>query len=332
MHGLSLHGVPLPTRGTGKNDGVRILTRAAPGAATEAAAAIREVALRHRERVTASLLQLDGAWRDGVLGLPTVDASVWGPRLRFSAPGRTICEFTREVAPRLGRFVLFGSGDFHHLTRVFARRFTRERGVAVVVFDNHPDWDVRPPEWSCGGWTGRLAQDHGVASVTVWGCANFELRLPTRLFADSASLVERRLVIRPWAERQPRSVRSRYACIDRANWAAQIEEAASAIAADAVYVSVDLDCLRGGEALTNWENGRFSAADVALALRLIRRQRPIVGGDVCGAWSPCRYARAAQRLAAAFDHPRVPATDVESARRVNMPALSTIWPALVGDR
>jgi hypothetical protein len=56
----------------------------------------------------------------------------------------------------------------------------------------------------------------------------------------------------------------------------------------------------------------------------------IVAGDICGAFSPPKYARSKQRFAANMDHPKLPAVDLEAARRINRRAFDTLWPALVG--
>ena len=68
--------------------------------------------------------------------------------MRFSTPSRLIEAFDSEIGDDLPRFVLYGSGDFHHLTALWIRRVAVP--VVVVSFDNHPDWDVRPPRWCCG--------------------------------------------------------------------------------------------------------------------------------------------------------------------------------------
>ena len=95
-----------------------------------------------------------------------------------------------------------------------------------------------------------------------------------------------------------------------------------------MYVTVDLDGLRAGEAVTNWENGLFTAADVAWAVGRIRAAADVVAGDVCGAYSPQVYARWTQRLAGRWDHPKLPEPAPDHARRVNAAALRAIWPAL----
>ena len=50
-------------------------------------------------------LNLDDAWPEGVLGLPAVDARVWGPRLRYFAPERLLAEFHQAVLTPLPPFV-----------------------------------------------------------------------------------------------------------------------------------------------------------------------------------------------------------------------------------
>ena len=117
-------------------------------------------------------LNLDDAWRDEPLALPVVDARAWGPQLRFSAPQRLIAEFYKEHETNLASpFLLYGSGDFHYLTALRLRSVARP--IVVVSFDNHPDWDVRPPKWGCGGWVNRALELPHVRHVSVWGCGNF---------------------------------------------------------------------------------------------------------------------------------------------------------------
>ena len=85
-----------------------------------------------------------------------------------------------------------------------------------------------------------------------------------------------------------------------------------------------------GEAVTNWENGLFTAADVAWAIGRLREQCRVIGGDLCGAYSPPVYARRRQRFAGNWDHPKLPPSDPAVASRTNRTALETIWPAMIG--
>src|SRR5262249_52047382 len=125
---------------------------------------------------------LDGAWPASALGISTVDARLWGPQLRFSAPPRVVEEFYREFESRLAPFILYGSGDFHYLTALWLRRI--KQLTSVFVFDNHPDWDIRPPRWACGGWINRALELAHVRKINIWGCGNFECWWPHNFFGN----------------------------------------------------------------------------------------------------------------------------------------------------
>jgi hypothetical protein len=269
---------------------------------------------------------LDSTWEPIPFGLRTIELREWGPRLRYHGNAAVIDGFASAVSAAGGnaRFVLYGSGDFHHLAGLRLRRLREP--AAVVSFDNHPDWDIRPPAWSCGGWLSRAIRLPQVKRADVWGCGNFELRWPARLFADR----DVRLRINAWAERQPSAVARRWNCMTRENWRARFSQFAEGLMGQSVYVTVDLDCLAAGESATNWENGLFIAEDVAWALGALRERARIIGGDLCGAYSPPSYDRRFQRLAGWWDHPKLPPIDIEEAQRINLRALEKIWPALVG--
>jgi hypothetical protein len=119
--------------------------------------------------------------------------------------------------------------------------------------------------------------------------------------------------------------------VTRGDWKARFDEFAAKLRGGRAYVTVDTDCLRLEDAVTNWEQGLFSAGDVAAALRELRACGvEIVGGDVCGAWSAPEYARWKQRFAASFDRPKLGVIDSAKAREVNQRSLEIIWPALTG--
>ena len=250
-------------------------------------------------------LNLDDAWRNEPFALPVVDARDWGPQLRFSAPPRLIAEFYREHEARLPSFLLFGSGDFHHLTALWIQRLTQP--VILVSFDNHPDWDVRPPKWGCG---------------------NFECWWPHQVFgnrqAERAGLLE----VHPWADGHPPKDQQRRGAILRDNWRGHFEQFVKDLGGMSVYVTIDLDCLRPEEAVTNWESGRFAIVDLEWALTKLHESLRIVGGDICGAYSSPHYARFKQRFAAEFDHPKLQLPALELIRTINSAALARLWPVL----
>ena len=273
-------------------------------------------------------LNLDDAWFDLPGDLPVVDAREWGPRLRFSAPSPLIEEFYREYGPRLAPFLIYGSGDFHHLSALWLRRLAEP--FVLVSFDNHPDWDVRPPRWGCGGWINRALELPALQKVSVWGCGNFECWWPRNLFGNRRAERSGELEVHPWADGRPAANQDRRGAILSSNWRAKFTQFAQALGGANVYVTIDLDCLRAEDAFTNWESGRFAVDDVAWALTELKTKATVVAGDICGAYSPPKYARVKQRFAAEMDHPRLPPRNLEAAGEINLRAFNQLWPALTG--
>ncbi|MEP6809140.1 MAG: hypothetical protein ABI992_02775 [Chthoniobacterales bacterium] len=271
-------------------------------------------------------LNLDDAWTDAAPDLPTLDARAWGPRLRFSAPKSVVEEFFQEYDRQLSPFLLYGSGDFHHLSALWIRR--RPEPLVVVSFDNHPDWDIRPPKWCCGGWVNRALELPQVEMVSVWGCGNFECWWPGQLFGNRRAERKGTLEVHPWADDRPPKDRRRRGAIFRATWREEFERFAARLTGRNIYVTIDLDCLCSGRAVTNWENGRFTLEDVAWALGRLRANATIVGGDICGAYSPPVYARWKQKFASEMDHPNLVAPTREEASTINRAAWAVLWPAL----
>jgi hypothetical protein len=271
-------------------------------------------------------IDLDRAWNRDELPFQSLDATEWGPQLRFSAPPRLIEHFYREHAPQLAPFLLYGSGDFHHLTALWLRRLG---GPAVAIsFDNHPDWDIRPPKWCCGGWVNRALELSNVQRVSVWGCGNFECWWPQQLFGNRRAERTGRLEVHPWADERPLKDRQRRGAILRENWREQFALFVNNFRGAEVYVTIDLDCLRATEAVTNWESGRFTIVDLEWALAKLRDACRIVAGDICGAFSEPAYARWKQRFASEMDHPKLSRPDAEQRREINYSAFKRLWPLL----
>lgn len=263
------------------------------------------------------------------MGLPVIDARAWGARLRFSAPPRLVAEFYQAHETNLASpFLLYGSGDFHYLT---ALRLRRVGGPIVLIsFDNHPDWDVRPPKWGCGGWVNRALELPNVKRVSVWGCGNFECWWPHQIFGNRRAERTGTLEVHPWADDRPLKDRQRRGAILRDNWREHFEDFLETVDRENVYVTIDLDCLCASEAVTNWEAGRFAIEDLEWALAKLRASSRIVGGDVCGAYSRPNYSRFKQRFAAEFDHPKIQLLPADRIGAINLAALERLWPLLAG--
>lgn len=268
-------------------------------------------------------LNLDDAW-SAELALPTRDLREWGPRLRFSAPPREIAAFDRALPKKLPPLLVYGSGDFHHLSALWVKR--QPRLTTVVSFDNHPDWDVRPPRWGCGSWVNRALEGPQVEKVSVWGCGNFECWWPGRIFGNNRAERAGRLDVHPWADDRSAKERERRGAILRGNWREKFSTFVRQLAGAPVYVTIDLDCLRAEDAATNWESGRFETDDIVWALEQLGSS--IGAGDICGAWSPAVYARRKQRFASEMDHPKLPPRDPQETQCKNLATLRRLLPAL----
>jgi hypothetical protein len=134
--------------------------------------------------------------------------------------------------------------------------------------------------------------------------------------------------VHPWADHRPPKDRQRRGAILRENWRQHFEQFATDLRGRGVYVAIDLDCLRAEEAVTNWENGRFTIVDLVWALEKLRQSARIVGGDICGAYSEPAFARWKQRFASEWDHPKLTLPELEEIRRINFASLKKLWPAL----
>jgi hypothetical protein len=255
-----------------------------------------------------------------------LDAREWGPQLRFCAPPRIVEDFYREFGARLTPFTLYGSGDYHYLSALWLRQFNEP--LVLVSFDNHPDWAITPPRWACGGWINRALELSHVQHVAIWGCGNFECWWPHNIFANRSAQRNGRLEVHPWADDRPLKDRHRPGAILQENWRDEFQKFAANLRDTNVYVTIDLDCLRIDDALTNWENGRFSVADLEWALGKLRAHARIIGGDICGGYSAPKYARRTQEFASNCDHPKIAPPDPENIRATNFASLERLWPAL----
>ena len=270
-------------------------------------------------------IDLDGAWAKDTAET-YVDCQTWGRRLRYCATAGGMNQFYEFIKEKTARFTLFGSGDFHHLTALWLRKL--DEPVTLVSFDNHPDWDIRPPRWGCGTWINRALELPMIRRAVIWGCGNFELNWPGHWFVSRKALRSQRLEVWPWTERLKASGRKRWPGMTRENWREKFQAFAAGLAGGKIYVTIDLDCLDSGESATNWENGLFKIADIEWALDELRARATIVGGDLCGAYSHPRSERWMQRLASHFDHSRLEPVSEAATTARNGRALQALWSAL----
>jgi arginase family enzyme len=259
------------------------------------------------------------------LSIPTIDVSEEAKGLRFITSKKKIDAFAEKHAAEMRPFTLCGSGDFHHLSAVWTRQF--HEPFTLLSFDNHPDWDVRPPYWSCGAWINRALENPRVESVAIWGCNGFECNFPGRLLGNRRAAKTHKLIVFPWRQK-----RVRYPAylnpLRTGNWKTLFVDWLDHHHDHKIYVTIDIDCLVPGEAVTNWENGRYTCADLVWALGQLREKVEIIGGDLCGGWSRQEYQTRFQKLAGWFDHPPAHEPTRKDLLSSNLTTLEKLWPAL----
>lgn len=273
--------------------------------------------------------QTDNAWDflagEHNHGLPVVDMREEAKALRFITSTHQINAFAARHAAEFRPYTLYGSGDFHHLSAVWQRQF--QEPFVLLSFDNHPDWDIRPPRWSCGAWINRALENPRIEAVSIWGCGNFECNFPWRLLGNRRAAKTHRLLVYPW-QREGVFLPAYFIPLTAQTWKARFFDWLDVWHDHKIYVTIDMDCLASSEAATNWESGRFTRDDLVWALRTLREKAHVIGGDLCGAWSRPRYATTFQRLAGWFDHPSVTPPTRNDLR--NRRVFEQLWPALTG--
>jgi len=259
--------------------------------------------------------------------LSMVDVREEARALRFITSASRVEEFATRHTSQFRPYTLFGSGDFHHLSAVWMRQF--QEPMTLLSFDNHPDWDIRPPKWSCGAWINRALENPRIQKVGIWGCGNFECNFPWRLLGNRTAAREGRLRVHPWAQ-EGVIYPSWLNPLTSETWKSQFAGWVESRIGQKIYVTIDMDCLSASEAVTNWESGRFTCDDLVWALKTLREKVEIIGGDLCGAWSRPSYQTTFQRLAGWFDHPSVKVPSREDLLARNHRVFEQLWPALIG--
>ena len=258
----------------------------------------------------ASVGALDGATR--------IDLAAWQERIRFGATQRTFARFVATLLPQLPPAhgtVLLGSGDYHHLSWPLIARRAAQGPFEVVVFDNHPD-NMRFP-WGihCGSWVRRVAALPCVTRVHVVGISSGDVGLGHAWENHLAPLWRGRLEY--WTVGSDASWLPRLGLHQAWHGFATPAELLDAFAqrqmgtTTPVYLSIDKDVLSPEVARTNWDQGRFSEADLMRGIDTLAGR--LIGSDITGEVSQYRYATWWKRKLSALDEQ--PAIDVAELTR-----------------
>ncbi|MGG4036132.1 arginase family protein [Paenibacillus cisolokensis] len=173
----------------------------------------------------------------------------------------------REIGSRLQKrrnrgVTLIGRGNYHYVSYLL----TSELSVpfTLVLFDYHSDMMETPDDMhiSCGSWVlEAIRRLPHLRKVLLIGVSEAGLK------------------------QMPGDVRAKVLAYpnDNVNESESgIRSLVSNIPTDTVYISIDKDVLNPGEAVTDWEQGRFSLRFMVRILEAIAKAKRVAGVDICG--------------------------------------------------
>ncbi len=218
----------------------------------------------------------------------------WHERLRFACASSSLRGFRKELdecLPDRHGTVLYGSGDFHHLSWPLIERRAADGPFQVVVLDNHPDNMRFPFGVHCGSWVRRVASLKCVSHVHVVGITSSDIGRSHAWENTLLPLFRNRLtywssgVDTGWARRLGLSRQFRaFASIDDLVDTFVREQACVVVPS---YLSIDKDVFSEDLVQTNWDQGQMQL-DHALAL-IGSLHAGIIGSDINGEVSMYRY-------------------------------------------
>ncbi len=266
-------------------------------------------------------LDVDGSVR-GIENAQRVDWRDLGSQLRYlssrGAMERAKARLDALDAADPGarhRLALLGSGDFHHLSALLVGRFSRP--LSLIIFDQHPDWDITSPWACCGCWVPQVLKMPHVRRVVVIGVGSEDLS-GHHLWRGATKWLKRgRLEIYPATfptSRIPARASRNLACgriqngritwktVEQQGMTALISAVLAEMPTGEVYISVDKDCLQCTGAVSNWGAGELEVASVCAAIERIGGAKRIVGADITGEWSAGTPRNGLFRVISQLDH------------------------------
>lgn len=171
-----------------------------------------------------------------------------------------------KIAPYSPEGIHFiDSGNYHYLSKLWTDKI--KQPFSLVVFDHHPD--MQPGLFdnllSCSCWVKEVLDSNPfVRKVCIVGVSE-------KLISNMDANYRNRLVFY-----------SDYALGHKETW----KQFANEHLEEPVYISVDKDVLNVESAVTNWDQGSLSLAELEKLLSIILRNQKVIGVDICGECSP----------------------------------------------
>jgi len=191
---------------------------------------------------------------------------------------QSICQKLGETALGIN---FLGMGEFHHLTYHLIKNNPAQE-LAVVVFDNHPDFLPTFPGFiSCGSWLLNVAMLTKVKQIIVVGVT--ELSGLQNL--DSALSFAKFTLLVPKSKKiKTAKVQVKY--YEESELLTTLEKSLNI---SEVYISIDKDVLHPLDSLTTWEQGELRLNQLITVLTMLRTKFKIWGVDVTGEYGSMLY-------------------------------------------
>ena len=203
------------------------------------------------------------------------------------------------------QFVLLGSGDYHHLSLALLAQHTTP--FTLVLFDNHPDWMRPPHKYHCGSWVYTAARMTQIERIVIIGLENGDLAGKNFLDGDVDSYFQQKIVLLPYlpinALTQHSQPLIRLESKLKVDLSDGIQQILDSITTKDVYISIDKDCLREQDAITNWEQGTLPLDVVLKCISTITTHHNLVGADTVGDYSPPVFTSPLKWIGSLFDRP-----------------------------
>ncbi len=235
-----------------------------------------------------------------------IDFKFIGPDCRLWMSKKTSGKISKQFEPADKNAITFlGSGDFHNISYLLVRQFTQP--INVIIFDFHPDWDIRLPKFGCGSWVSRVLEMPNVEKIIILGASSDDISSSAIRGGNLKEFFSGRVELYPFRHSPTKISRSQtiqWKELEKENQGDFLAGILGKLKAQQVYVSIDKDCLNSQSALTNWEEGYLSLEYLLSALRLIKNKLDIVGLDITGEYSPEEFASRFKGLISRLDHPK----------------------------
>lgn len=185
-----------------------------------------------------------------------------------------------EIDTTLPGVHFFDNGNYHYNSKLWTNRI--QEPFDLVIFDHHPD--MQPPRFegilSCGGWVKEVL-DHNpfIKNVVLIGVADHLIEEiknePSTEFEKYADRVV-------FVTESGHVLGSPRCDAPRDDIAKAAIQALSTLHSESVYISIDKDALSLKDAVTNWDQGSLTFAQLEQTLRSLFVSHKILGVDICG--------------------------------------------------